>query len=514
MSQLGVNNNNGNYFSNTEEVYNLIKMLLKEIYSKDISDLGMDLLYNKNSTLLEIQSRLKLSFENVRNYLIIMLQNNLIQKKTITRNEIKYTAYELKCEQILNILLFPRLLSFIEKKYGNYGKMIFEQFILVGILTLRQIIEHINNSYNNGNNFELLKAQVVEFFVKLYEDNLIMYSERTNDEENYYSSSPNKYNNLINKENNKKNNKKFSNKKNKNNKNKKSEVDIKSSININEKIDEEEEKRILDIVDKSQNDKNLNKNDLFYENNTKNNMHFYINFEQILVEFQSEIIIDYINNNISHQSALLAGYLLKNHKISSFSLGMSELINIDELAKNFKSISLNQIEEIIKNNPEIFSKSNSDDIYLNINKIKKEIKSKVIQQMIITKFSKEHFRVYNLLNKIGALDGKNITDLCLIIPKKVNYIINQLLQEGIIKTNSVDFNGNDMLFYSVDEYQTSEHFLSMDYKMIINYKSYYNAQLNNIKNKLGDKKKQNEDLIKLTYIIDQICENIIIMKYF
>ena len=237
MSQLGVNNNNGNYFSNTEEVYNLIKMLLKEIYSKDISDLGMDLLYNKNSTLLEIQSRLKLSFENVRNYLIIMLQNNLIQKKKIKRNEIKYTAYELKCEQILNILLFPRLLNFIEKKYGNYGKMIFEQFILVGILTLRQIIEHINNSYNNGNNFELLKAQVVEFFVKLYEDNLIMYSERTNEEENYYSSSPNKYNNLINKENNKKNNKKFSNKKNKNNKNKKSEVDIKSSININEKIE-------------------------------------------------------------------------------------------------------------------------------------------------------------------------------------------------------------------------------------------------------------------------------------
>ena len=71
-----------------------------------------------------------------------------------------------------------------------------------------------------------------------------------------------------------------------------------------------------------------------------------------------------------------------------------------------------------------------------------------------------------------------------------------------------------MLFYSVDDYQTSENILSMDYKIINNYKSYYNNQLNSIKNKFTDNKKQNEDLVKLTYIIDQICENIIIMKFF
>ena len=40
-----------------------------------------------------------------------MLQNNLIQKKIITRNNL----YELKDEQILNILLFPRTLNFMEK---------------------------------------------------------------------------------------------------------------------------------------------------------------------------------------------------------------------------------------------------------------------------------------------------------------------------------------------------------------------------------------------------------------
>ena len=184
MSRLGKNDTmqNKNYFSNTEEVYDLIKMILKDIYSKEISDLGMDLLYNGPSTLFEIQSRLKLSFENIRNYLIIMLQNNLIQKKSISRN----ISYELKFEQILNILLFPRTLNFIEKKYGDFGRMIFEQFINFGVLTLHQVVEQIQNEQKNGNNFDLIKTQVVEQFKQLYEDNLIMYSERAGEEENTY----------------------------------------------------------------------------------------------------------------------------------------------------------------------------------------------------------------------------------------------------------------------------------------------------------------------------------------
>ena len=62
-------------------------------------------------------------------------------------------------------------------------------------------------------------------------------------------------------------------------------------------------------------------------------------------------------------------------------------------------------------------------------------------------------------------------------------------------------------------YQT-EKILEMDYKIINNYNFYYYDQMKNIKNKFIDNKKKNEEMIKLTYIIDQICENILIMKYF
>ena len=522
MSKLGANEVNKHYFSNTEEIYNLAKMLLTEIYSKEISDIGLDLLYNGPSSLMDIQSRLKISFESIRNYLIIMLQNNVIKKSNNSTNNSKSPSYELNTEQILNILLFPRTLNFIEKKYGTYAKMIFEQFIEFGVLTLEQIVEQIQNEKKNGigNNSEFIKAEIIELFIKLYEENIIIYSERAIDDESYYSPIVRSTNSKINKEEikkGKKNQKKNTEKKGKSNKNKKIDKDeIRNrNIKLNEEEDEEEnEANVLDSADKGQNEKNLKNYEEFYENNTKNNMHFYINFEQIKAEFKSEIIIDYINNNISHPAAIIAGELLKKHKITAFVQGMSQILQIDYIANTYKSISFNQIEEIIKNNNEIFIKTSGDEIFLNLNKIKKDIKSKVIQNMIITKFTKEHFRVYNLLNLVGSLDQKNIMDLCLIIPKKVNSILNQLFQGGFIETNSVDVNGSNMLFYSVDEYQTTENILKMDFKIINNYKLYYNDQLNNIKNKFKGEAKQKEDSIKLTYIIDQICENILIMKYF
>ena len=506
-----------NYFSNTEEIYDLVQIILKELYSKEISNLAIDLLKNGNSTLLEIQSRLKLSFENVKNYLIIMLQNNLIQKKQIKRNEISFISYELKLEQILNILFFPRSLSFIEKKYGENARLIFEQFMEFGVLTLKQVIEQIQNIQKNGNNSEQIKSNILGIFVKLHSDNLICYSERPSEEENYYKISLTNLKKRKREKNEKekeKENIKSSNKKKKSKKKqgtKKEESDDENEIGKSKNmklIEDEEEENII------KENKDEEKNEEFYENNIKQNSHFYINFEQVNAEFQTEIILDFMNNNISHQAALLAGILLKENKISAYKLGITQPINIDVLVKEHKSLSLNQVEDIIKNYEDYFTKSSSDNVFLNVNKIKKLIKAKLIQNLIITKFSKEHFRIYNLLNLVGSLDYKNIMDLCLIVPKKVNYIINQLFQEGFIKTDTVNFNGNNMLFYSVDDYQTTEKILEIDFKIINNYKYYYYEQMKNIKNKFIDNKKKNEELVKLTYIIDQICENILIMKFF
>ena len=44
---------------------------------------------------------------------------------------------------VLNILLFPKILSYINKKFGEYSELIFEQFMQFGILSSFQIREQV-----------------------------------------------------------------------------------------------------------------------------------------------------------------------------------------------------------------------------------------------------------------------------------------------------------------------------------------------------------------------------------
>ena len=86
-------------------------------------------------------------------------------------------------------------------------------------------------------------------------------------------------------------------------------------------------------------------------------------------------------------------------------------------------------------------------------------------------FSKEHVRIYRLLSLCGALDAKNIMDICIILPKTVNMILNQLYSEGFIQTQTVNVKGSNILFYSVNMNNNVCKLLDMTYKMIKNMKS-------------------------------------------
>ena len=59
----------------TQSIYSLVELILKDLFCKEVSEIGKDLLYNGISTIPEIQKRLKMTFENVKNVLIILLQN-------------------------------------------------------------------------------------------------------------------------------------------------------------------------------------------------------------------------------------------------------------------------------------------------------------------------------------------------------------------------------------------------------------------------------------------------------
>ena len=170
---------NSCYISNTEEVYELVILILNEQFSKEISDLGRDLCYNGSSTIPEIMQRMKLSFENVRNILILLLQNKLVTTKEINRKENKIIVYEIIIDNVLNILLFPKMLTYVNKKFGEYSELIFEQFMQFGILSSYQIKEQVKLilSKNKPVN-KLIVDKVINSLITLIEYNYVIQAKK------------------------------------------------------------------------------------------------------------------------------------------------------------------------------------------------------------------------------------------------------------------------------------------------------------------------------------------------
>lgn len=160
--------------SNTEEIFELMEIILKEQYSKDISDIGRDLLFNGASTIPEIESRLKLSFESIKNALIVLLQNKLAVSVEITRKETLIIGYELIPDNVLAILQYPKILDLVNQKFGEFAVMIFEEIMSCGILTAKQVFEQVELKMEVKKKAKTAINKMKLMFISLIENNYIV----------------------------------------------------------------------------------------------------------------------------------------------------------------------------------------------------------------------------------------------------------------------------------------------------------------------------------------------------
>ena len=510
---------NSIYISNTEEVYDLVIIILNEQFSKEISDLGKDLCYNGISTIPEIMMRMKLSFENVRNLLIILLQNKLVSTKEIIKNENNVIAYEIVIDNVLNILLFPKILSYINKKFGEYSELIFEQFMQFGILSSFQIREQVKLLLSKTKPVnKIILDKITNSLIILIENNYIIQAKKL-----AYENKANR----INFENKIKRSKKTKNDKEK----EKFEKDKQTKSNKKEKkkkelkFEKEKEKKINKIIDdekeeiettnnkiNNKNEENEINNPLLIDKETNQFFYFFINYEQIISEFKSEIIIDFINQKLSTQAGLIANILLEKNQIASFKEGKTFSCNYETITQKFRSINISQIDEIIKEQNEFFLKVSSDSLILNLDIISQFIKESTIEKVILQQFSESHLRIYRLLNLCGALDSKNIMDICLIPPKQINMILNQLFSCGYIQNEIVNVKGSNIMFYSININQNIEKIIDMTYKMIKNLKVSLNEELESYKGRVTNDKKE-QYITKIYSAINQLYDTILVLKY-
>ena len=323
---------------------------------------------------------------------------------------------------------------------------------------------------------------------------------------------------IIKKKKNKKKKEKFEkNKQTKSNKKEKKKKELKFEKEKEKKInkiidDEKEEIETTNNKINNKNEENEINNPLLIDKETNQFFYFFINYEQIISEFKSEIIIDFINQKLSTQAGLIANILLEKNQIASFKEGKTFSCNYETITQKFGSINISQIDEIIKEQNEFFLKVSSDSLILNLDIISQFIKESTIEKVILQQFSESHLRIYRLLNLCGALDSKNIMDICLIPPKQINMILNQLFSCGYIQNEIVNVKGSNIMFYSININQNIEKIIDMTYKMIKNLKVSLNEELESYKGRVTNDKKE-QYITKIYSAINQLYDTILVLKY-
>ena len=100
-------------FHYSNNIYDLIEILLEEQFGKQVSTMGITLINNGPSTIMELCKLSSWEYLEVRNVLIILMQNKLIFFQEVVRKEQIETVYELDVDSVLNYLRFPKILYFI-----------------------------------------------------------------------------------------------------------------------------------------------------------------------------------------------------------------------------------------------------------------------------------------------------------------------------------------------------------------------------------------------------------------
>jgi transcription initiation factor IIE alpha subunit len=508
----------------------LIDIIVEEQFSREVAEVAKIILENGPSTIKNIKSKLSNNFFDARNGLIILLQNKFANYHEDQNKMPTEIVYNLEIENILNVLRYPKILYFINLRFGETAVMILEEFMQFGILSAGQLIEQVaekiestsNSNTTNKNSFRTL-------FLTLIEESYIVQSNKLKFKEAEYSKSEMKK--LLKQQ---AETKKVSNKKKK----------------ANAKISESEPNEILE--DGNEPKKSLlgkvveDENPLFFNKETGKYYYFYINFDKIIAELKSDLVVDFISQKTNGEAGKIASIMMIKNSSIGFKEGKSTPVTVEDISKTLVNLTQHntglkmtkeqtknqqnqiqtkqmQVKKIItllsseENGYVIKFGNNSEgaELYcINLEEISQTLKTKTLEKIIEQHFTQNHTRIYRLLSKCGALDYKNIMDICLINRTETNTCLNQLLNEGLLETQSIQGSkSGNILFYYVNPKTNTEYMISKLYKIILNLKYFLKNEIEKIKN-TESQMRQEEYINKVYGTISELDDSILVLKYF
>jgi len=465
MSNIHYNNN----------IYELIEILLEEHFGKEVTKLGLCLLSNGPLSIQEIKKILSYDFVRTRNALIILMQNKLVNYEEIKRKESIENVYEFDIESALNYLRFPKILYVINHKFDTNAVLIFEEFMQFGILSANQIFEQVTYKLEQNGRVTASTTNNIKIrFLKLIEEGFITQCNKKKNNELKVQTDKGDANK--NKDSKKKTKKEESHQLSGK---KKSRIVMEDFEQDKAQFSSPKGKKSLaDLVIEDDNPLlfNKEKNKFYY---------FYMNLDKIITELKVQILIDYINQKLKGQAAMVAAIMLRRDPLRAFKEGKSSPISIEDITKQINfcsggaaskektSTKQNTVKEIVElmsreeNNFVIpWGFSDTEETFsLNLESIAHSIKLQTLEKIVEQQFSHDHARIYRLLSKCGPLDTKNIMEICLMPYKESSACLNQLVEEGLLETQPINVKGPNILFFNINTKNNLDIIIAKIYKV-------------------------------------------------
>jgi hypothetical protein len=138
--------------------------------------------------------------------------------------------------------------------------------------------------------------------------------------------------------------------------------------------------------------------------------------DELKVEFITDFITQKLSGNSGHLAGAISSIMLRKNISSAFHSGKSMLFTVDAIFQEFdntlksnsKPGNIKDVLEKMCLEEYDLAERNDEEYCISVDSIVRTLKNKTIEKIIEQQFSPQHTRIYRLLSRCGALDGKNV----------------------------------------------------------------------------------------------------------
>mmetsp|Transcript_18774 Transcript_18774/g.34036 ORF Transcript_18774/g.34036 Transcript_18774/m.34036 type:complete len:445 (+) Transcript_18774:3237-4571(+) len=220
--------------------------------------------------------------------------------------------------------------------------------------------------------------------------------------------------------------------------------------------------------------------------------YYRLNFSLLNKEFYSSIISTLVSYKLNVQCAVIAETLYKDYTPKG--MHIEELLTkLPENPKLNKSSVKSFLERMQEDSGEFVIAKASDVYALNLAKIRTLLKQKTVHKIVRNRFGDYYERVFRVLSTKGLLDDRSVATLTLLPNKEARVCLNELVEAGFVYVQEV----HNEVFYGVKLDEVTQLLADSISTSIINLRLRLKSEMDEAFDLTRRSSLNNEELLKL-----------------